>query len=380
MIFPDIETYIEFIAGAKDINGKTTWSWKSTPVLQLANYDVGFIASVAEQIESGIALSDRQSALALKLIIKYERQLNKFGVEQPSALTPHRLGVRVVSREAVLTLHDDGTVRFKFPFNEALIKDIKEFAKTAQGKVDWNPVLKSWMFGCTEWNVNYAYALAKTYGIQIDVSVQELFNLIIESEKQPFKIELYITDDGKPEITNAPLSMVEYLNDRNAFNNLYSLVDNAGMMGYTISPEITDTLTLEHGNTFMRLCANRIIEMDKALEHVDIADVMRWAITVDRSPIFIFNPNFVNIKIEDYVGFFSVDEILIIDHKTREEDFPTMIDPQYKLVYTTKILPNLMQRIPVLITYANLMHGANKRGFMDLADKIVYACAPLPRR
>jgi hypothetical protein len=185
MIFPDIETYIEFIAGLKDKTGKPTGKYWPEPVVQLANYDVSFITSVSEQISNKVALSDRQAALAYKIIEKYERQMLKHGVEQPGH-RHHRLGIRQLDRSSKAYVNAHGKVCLKFPYNEQIINAVKIFSKDSQGAVQWEMENKEWQFTMTEYNVSWVHAFASSHNMAIDASVAEMFELITEVENHEY--------------------------------------------------------------------------------------------------------------------------------------------------------------------------------------------------
>ena len=373
MKFQYIEEYVEFIGGLIDTNGKKI-GWWPTPVLQLANYDVNFVTSVAEQVSQNKGLSDRQAALVERLILKYERQLAKRGVEQPDHRN-YRTPLREVDRSSSLTLREDNMLYLKFPFDNNKILTIKEFMKNSQGRVAWSKDDKAWTFGLTEYNVSWLVTFCKSHNIQVDEPVLGLFDAILEIEQTPFKIELQYVD-GKLHIENAPDSMNDYIATSVGFKNIYALVDMAGALGYTVSEEIAQIMTAEHGAPFMELCAGKDIDFvpkDRKLE-----DIIEWAITVDRLPICVYNPNFLVPDLTPFQKYFSDDEIEQISLKDPIDD--VLVDSRTKVVYTNKILSTWQGRMPLLITYANLMHGATKRGFLDQAEKVVYYCEQLPKR
>lgn len=381
MIFDDIETYIEFIAGYRDTTGKQTSYYVSdAAVISLASYDVGFVMSIADQtLLQGIALSTKQAELSLRLIKKYEKQLSKLAIQHPDH-TNYRHPLRNVVHINSLTL-EHGKLYFRFKFDNAKILDIKAFVKESQGKVDWHSDAKAWVFALTEYNVSWAVAYAQSKKIHVETEVQELFDLIIETEQTPYDIELRMGDDGCY-ISNIPSSMAEYIDKNIGYDNIYSLVDSAGVLGYKISPEIAEVITAENGPAFMKLCAAR--EIDYGIGEVKdftIKEIIEWAKIVDRLPIVIYNPNIVSPeKTADIGPFFSPEEIQIVDLKTRLNKTTVPLDPSIKVVYTNKVLENWEGRMPLLITTANLMHGGTKRTFLGKAEKIVYYCESLPRK
>lgn len=377
MIFAEIETYIEFIAGYRDITGKQINYWPS-PVIALASYDVGFVESVSTQtIDRHIALSTKQANLALQLIKKYERQLRSMSVQQPDH-NNYRMPLRDVVHVNRLSL-ENNHLYFRFTFNNSMILDIKNFLKEAQGEVKWNKDAKAWVFALTEYNVSWAVAYAKAKKIPVDSTVMELFDLIVETEKVPYAIELRLNDKGTLYIENAADSLNEYIEKHIGFNNIYALVDSAGALGYTVSKEISEVIESEHSKVFMKLCANKNIDLDAVKESMSLDDIIEWAVKVDRLPICVYNPNFLKPDISVYQKYFEDSEIQVITMKDAGQN-SVEVKPTTKIVYTNKILDAWEGRMPLLVSYANLMHGITKKTFMGKAEKVVYYCASLPRR
>ena len=368
MIFSDIESYIEFIGGYRDRTGKQVSYWATDPVIALASYDVGFVTSVAEStIIHSVPMSHRQAELSEKLIAKYEKQLTNLGISQPGH-TNYRLGKREVVHVNSLTLSGD-SMFFRFKFNDKTIADVKAFVKESQGRVNWSKDEKAWVFGLTEYNVSWAVAYAQANGISVSDEVKELFDLIVEAEANPKLIELQLVD-GKLVIQNAPDSLNEYIAENIGFDDIYTLIDSAGVLAYAISPEILNLISSEHGEVFAKLLANRYIEMQN-----NVPEILKWAKSVNRLPICVYNPNILNFDLTQFLDEFTEDEIQIIDMKNHTNT----VDTTKKLVYTNKVI-EWPGRLPLLITYSNLMHGAPKKAFADRAEKTVLCCPPLLKR
>jgi hypothetical protein len=378
MIFKDIETYIEFIAGYRDATGTHVKFWPDIKI-QIASYDVGFVTSVAEQtISKGIAMSHKQGALAERLIKTYAKQLRKVNVEQPNH-SNYRMPLREIVYVTSLTML--GTLLFfRFPFNNNMISDIRNFAKDSQGAVSWSKDDKAWTFALTEYNISWAVCYAQTHNIPVSPDVVALFDLILEAEKTPYAIELQY-DNGKCFINNAPDSLNEYVAEHIGFDDIYKLVDMAGVLGYTISEEITSIIKSQHDETFVNLCLNKSIDCTpNSKDEIKLEAVIEWAIEVNRLPIIVYNQNFLTPDLTILSKYFKDDEITVYGMTDTVGLVTGLVDQSIKVVYTNKVLDNWAGQIPLLITYTNLMQGMSKRRFQDKSEKIVYYCAPLPRR
>ena len=374
MIFPFIEDYIEFLAGYRNAKNTPLSIWNLNQVIQLANYDTSFVNSVAEQTMTlHTPMSDRQAGLAEKLIEKYERQLRKFQVEQPDHKN-YRLGVRAIDRSSGLSLAE-GKLHFKFAFDNALITKIKSFSRESHGAVMWDKELRVWTLALTEYNLSWVFATAQANNVSISAEVRELFDLILEAEKTPYAIELRVKD-GQCYITNAPDSMVEYINARCGFSDLLGLLDLSGSMGFTVSEDILNAVSSKYGPKFIKLCSGQSIEFEP--NKYDVTDIISWAKAVNRFPMCVVNPNLAKLDLDIFKDHFEESEIYCVPNNI-DLHAPLELPPGVKLVYSTKVLPTWQGRIPLLVSLANLMHGTAKRSFLQLADKVVYYCSALPR-
>jgi len=374
MKFNDVETYLEFMAGFKDINAQLICNMFSVLhrpfFIKLNAYDAKFVNSVATQIMDGISLTDRQAVLAERLIVQHATSLTALGVDQPDNFT-YRMPIRKIDRSAGVYISDN-FLYFKFPFNEKIIAQIKVFKPNAQGVVDWVPDKKIWKFSLTEFNLNWVVSVALANNYIVDKEVLDIFNEILLLEKTAYNIELTINEHHLPIITNAADSLLEYLNDNNAFDNIYSLLDFSGLLGYTINRDIKQVLINEHSEAFIKCCESN------SIDNCSLKDVLNYATIVGRYPICVINPNLTPIDQNVFNEYFDESEILIMP-KSKAKAKEINIDEKIKLVYTIHTLPQWLNKIPLLISYANLMHGTEKKEFLALAEKVAYCCTALPR-
>ena len=372
--FPNIEQYIEYIAGWKDINGKQIGWYSQDPVISLASYDKKFVSSVAEQTMGSTPLTDRQATLAEKMIATYARQLRHHGIDQPGHKN-YRLGLRP-NRDRTRSLTRCGkNLNFKFPFSEQMIAEIKAFAKVSQGSVGWDHEEKIWKIAITEYNVSWAVTYAKANNVFLDEETEKMFASILEVEQVPYAIELNVKD-GKCFIDNVPESMTDYINNRlGGFDDIYTLVDMAPVLGYTVNNDIIEIMKAEHSPAFIKLCTNRLIDftpVDNKLE-----DLVEWAITMNRLPIVVYNANILQQpKLDVYKKYFTDDEIQIIPTSTLVAD----INPNAKVIYSHQILPEWDGVIRLLIAHQNLTFGVKKQIFMSKAEKIAYYVDRITKR
>ena len=109
--FTYVEEYLEIITGQRDIVTKRpnpNLIFNMTPIINLARYDVKVLESMTTHVVSGGALTEKQGELALKIVLKYQRQLAQKGVDVSPVENPQwRIPLRKMDYSRALYLHDD---------------------------------------------------------------------------------------------------------------------------------------------------------------------------------------------------------------------------------------------------------------------------------
>ncbi len=371
MIFSSIEEYIEFIAGYRDINGRYGSLLRGLsvarvePVLSMAMVDASFISSVNSQIAASCALTEKQFSLAMKIIAKYRRQLSELGVEQPNH-SNLRLGLRVISYSKSLTLVKNKLL-LRFPYNYELLTTIKKFAKDSSGSVEFNFDNKTWDFGLTEYNLSWVTQLAILNEFEISKEVLALNQLILDVEKQcKYEISLKIDENGKYYISNAPQSMLDYINETCGFNDLHMLADMSGILGFDISDEVATELNKLSQN-FSYFCSSR--DASIGAQEVDLAEVIEWATKVKRLPILVYDSQNKKMRRMGLQRLVNYDEFLRYD-----ETLVDVIPDNIKVVYTdtlsSKLMNKMNESIPVFLTFTGRVFNTP---WVDTWSKQVWA-------
>jgi hypothetical protein len=363
-----IEEYIEVIAGVRDpITNHVTVSFLATSPISLARYDVNIVSSFADQASNRIAFTDKQADLAVKIVLKYERQLAKLGVDVSAANTPEfRIPLRQMDRTSRIWREED-SILAKFPYIESHVAAFKEAAKDSQGSVKWDRDLKVWRMALTEYNVNWAYSFGVNNNYEIDPSVQELMDLIVACEQEPYKIELVVVD-GKLEITNAAPELVNYVNNTLGgfeIDNLYNLIDYADILGYTIDPAIEEAAIASSSPRMYNLMINKDSKIGSSNVEGNFLDILKYAEQTNRWPIHIYEPNLSDFLLglaREHLG----DAVISI---TGQES-PDI--SQAKVVHFTKYQSKWQHRIPLLLSSAGMLYGGEKQLLIDRAEKVVY--------
>ena len=364
-----VEDYMEIIAGYKEPNGKTNNNLFTVceTIINLARYDMKVVPSLAEQSYGGKGYTDKQAKLALELVIKYERQLHKHGVDiDPVKVNPqYRLPIREIDRSTRLWIEDD-VIHLRFPYDVKLIELVRDAGKESKGSVKFNRDKRCHDIALTEWNLNWFYGFAQANKFEIDPGVENLMKLIVSAEAQPYTIELCYSDN-RVWITNANDSLCEYIVEHlGGFttDNIMSLVDWAPILGYNVNKDIAETVALEFGNRFWSLCANRQLKVDTQTSPDLVKDIAAYARATDRFPIYVFEPDMSGRLMTEFNKFFP-GQIHTLDSKT-DTDYSA------RVIYTNKIPRKPVGRIPLLVSSAGMLHGGDRQIWIQNAEKVVY--------
>jgi hypothetical protein len=369
--YPYVEDYIEIIAGYRSADGKITKTifQLPQPVISLARYDVRVIESFAQQAHDGIGFTDRQAKLATDLVIKYERQLSKWGVGIDTVKTNpvFRVPLRTIDRTSRVWLEQD-QIRLRFPFNTELVDIIRKESKQSLGNIHFDRDLKLWIGDLTEYNLSWVYAFAQANNFEIDPAFQNLMNLVLELEQTNYQIELKASD--RLSISNAADSLNSYIQDQLGgfdLNNILALVDASSTLGYSVNSVIEETIIEAYGPRFYSLCTNRELKVDANLGLTEaVKEIVDYARTTDRFPIYLHEPDQSDRMAMLFIRHFAKPQIATqVDAVTDET----------QLVISRLIPKTPVERIPLMVSTAGMMYGGDRQLWLQTAEKIVYFSA-----
>lgn len=288
-----VEEYIEFIAGLRDIDGRahSFLSFSSHHKdINLARYDADVVNSLAQQtLYKKTPYTDKQAALAVKLISNYRRQLTKLGIQVPDVLDQFKFGIRLYDRSKSMLLEDKHIV-VKFPYDENLVNMFRVQNKEGTGSVRFDHIKKIWVVTLTENMVNWAVTLGKHHNFDISSDLLDLYTSVLESEVIGHKIELQQIG-SKYSITNADSNLIDYIEENLGgfdLSNLLILADNAETLGYTLPEEITNKITHQYPDKL----GDFILKRKTSLKHDGsyLEEVLIYARQVNRLPIHVYDP------------------------------------------------------------------------------------------
>lgn len=360
LTFPHVEDYLEYLAGY-EVSLSALLRPQNTNRISLARYDIQIVNSMANNTMFGTALTDRQSELAVKLILKYRRQFAKQGVDVTPVETPqYRIPVRTIDRSKTITL-ENNSIAIRFPYDNQTIKELQEYKNKSQGSVKFSRNNKTWYLGLTEYNINWAVAWGTVLTFDIAPEVQQLFQQVIDCENISYEIKLVKTTNGYT-ITNAATSLITYIDEQlGGFgnDNLVKLIDYSGVLGYKVDDNIDQSDLLEMFGGYQ----SKWVESTQ--ENLQL--IYDYVALTNRYPICIYNPTLIDL---DLSGFDEKD-IVRFDRngKTRTSDYNPY---DVKIVYAQKIPLAWDFPVPLLLTTFQLMYGGRQTSWTQRAEKIIY--------
>jgi hypothetical protein len=369
--FPYVEDYLEVINGDRDPStGKIYGLFDSTqPIVSLARYDVSVLASMSSATQSGRALTDRQAELAVKIILKYQKQLEKLGIGVDPVLNPnYRLGIREIDRRRLLCL-EDGYVVLKFPYETKLIDNIRDLSKLSQGLWKFDTTNKSWKIALTEPNVVAAHGFAKNNNFEITPDFDFYLDKVLKCEADPYEIKLIETDTGLT-IQNASHSLTEAINNYCGFDysNLNILVDNSAIYGYTVDETIVQTISDKYSPRICNLMTTQESKFTPDSDETIYKSLIKYAEVTGRYPIYVYEPDLSGRLYKNFVEqYFEPDDVHRVTHLKSEP-----VTAHKKVVYFHKYTAAWNQPIPLLVSGQGMMHGGEKTLLLQQAEKVVY--------
>jgi hypothetical protein len=370
--FPTVEDYLEVLAGYRDpVTNKVTNHHiflEFVPIVNLARYDVKILESMALGVAGGHALTERQGDLAVKIVLKYQRQLAQKSIDVAPVETPAwRKPLRKMDYSRRLYIDNDELI-IRFPYDNGLIDSLRGFTKESQGHATWNRESRVWQIGLTEYNLSWLYAWAQANQFEISSEVTALMNKIAQVETQGFAIELTVRDNQLT-VTNAPESLSEQVAGIGLqFDNLLKLIDASAVLGYTVDQDLAQATVTEYGAGFYQLLSNRETQLSPNItESNDIASVLDYADRLQRWPVVFYEPDLKN-RMLDKLAELRPGQFLSNNRKN------PAIDPAVKYIHTTVSIINLPV-IPLIVSGAGMLFGGDKQMMMQHAKKVVYCVA-----
>jgi hypothetical protein len=373
--YPTVEDYLEVIAGIKDPvtlkKNPNSWFLDFAPIINLARYDTDVLNSMSTAASEGRALTEKQGDLAVKIVLKYRRQLAAKEIEVAPVENPvWRLPLRRMDYVRKLGIADD-KINVIFPFNNQLIDSLRDFRKESQGHGEWDKENKVWKFALTEYNLVWLTTWAEQNQFEIDSEVRRLNSMIEAVEQTPYAIELQYVNDELT-ISNCPETLKTYIETHlGGFHrdNLLRLIDMSAVLGYTVSKQIADTVVATTSPREYSLLTNKELKVTPSSVEENLSSVLDYADLTQRWPVIVYEPDLSGKLLAQLrtlrEGVVEVARTVKLNERYWDNGFK----------YVHVVAPVTNKSIPLLISSAGMMYGGDKNLMVQNSEKIVYCAA-----
>ena len=363
-----VEDYLEVIAGKRDRDLKPLGWMFETPkhAINLARYDVNFIESVSDATIDGTALTDRQAELAVKIVLKYRRQLYAQGIDVAESFPRYRKPLRIVDRSRRCWIQDR-QIYLRFPYDATSIQQLRTLLAECPAQSYFDNDNKTWHIDINEYSVNAVVTWAHINQFEIDDALTHMQQAIIAVEAQDWRIELR-RNRGQLEITNAADSLLCYLAAQGLAlvnSDLVQLADLSSTLGYTVSEslwaEIEDMIGADI-TVFLRTSSYALQG-----ETRDLDRVRRYAQLVNRTPMVIYDPTPDN-SLGMYQEIWGRDVVRAVWNQRQLETEDTIPG---SIIWSSRVIRDL-PIIPLLISHVGMLAGVEKQIMIQNSQKIIY--------
>lgn len=145
----------------------------------------------------------------------------------------------------------------------------------------------------------------------------------------------------------------------------------AGILGYTVSPSITEAWRQEHGDAVNTLTTLREVKVDITKHKIEeiLSSVVKYADLTDRYPIVFFEPDMSSKLFRALADIVGPESIMTHRGRHRIDTMPAGV----KYVYTSVPIKNF--NIPLLVSNAGMMFGGDKSLMTQNTEKAIYLAA-----
>jgi len=154
-----------------------------------STWEKTFAQSVALQLQSGNTLTEKQAAMAVKIVKKYQASLEVYFRQKLDLTNPvFKKSFRKISNEKTIKIENingEKKIVVRFAYDESLIKSIQHYISNTPWKSlmysnslkahigEWNVDIKAWVFGLREDNILWLETNLVNTGFEADPNFKE---------------------------------------------------------------------------------------------------------------------------------------------------------------------------------------------------------------
>ena len=209
--------------------------------IPLNQWDSKLISSFYDQITRGSGLTEKQGALAVKILKRHSNALTNTICKDvtPFLENPiYKLSIRKLNNEKKLSITPDDTygqnIRAVFPFNEELVASIRKYKEDSNTNAFWNKEEKCWIFPLSESAIMF---LSSLEGFDTDNTFQNYISQIKEiRDNLENYFPILVMEEGKPVLKNCHRNCPQLVS-----TGILEAVFEARLRGVSIWDEEIDT-------------------------------------------------------------------------------------------------------------------------------------------
>ena len=156
--------------------------------VSIDQYDLSIVKSLGRQLGNGNAFTQKQSAIGLRLIKKYNSLLQQKGFESDTILSDKKFKWPFRTIDRTKSLYIDGeSIVVKSPFIADVVNKIKKRKHKPYDKGTYESENKTWSFDYNEGNVEFLVNIVRGMNFNIDQKIKEDFDKINSIKKNPIE-------------------------------------------------------------------------------------------------------------------------------------------------------------------------------------------------
>ena len=245
--------------------------------VKVNSYDQSIVNSFATQLFGGRGFTEKQSTLAIKILKKYQKNLElavKSSVSQYLDNPQFRFLIRTNAKPIKRVYIDDylqwgRCIKVEFPYSEDKVAQIRKH-RDSTGLAAWDSESKSWNFSLNESNIQFIQNLTNEEAFDYDEEFKKYLDQISEIVKDMENhIPMLVLEDGKAKFKNVSQYLPK-IEDESVLSSVF-LARKSGI--YTWDEDINNILDQADLHPLIKDFINNnyegIFEIDSTVESID---------------------------------------------------------------------------------------------------------------
>jgi hypothetical protein len=213
--------------------------------VSISIWDLQVISGFKDYILQKVGFTEKQCALAIKILYRYSRAMAIDGhgditafLSEPKFHLPIRIAVSTNSVD-IIKKENEKFICVKFPFNEEFIAKIRNYreSNTDNGTIQWDKSTTSWIFSLNETNLQFVIELINDRNFDTD---EEFMDYELQISEILENLENYapmlVLEAGTPKITNFNENLPEL-----SSSDILKSIFESRKMGITLWDEHIET-------------------------------------------------------------------------------------------------------------------------------------------